>query len=388
MTPAAILPGATIGIVGGGQLGRMLALEARRMGYRTAVLDPAPCGPAAQVANDHVRAALGDGAALRGLAERVDVITFEWENADPATLREVAGEVPLRPAPEVLALTRDRGLEKDAVRRLGVDTTEYRVVASRAELDDALRMIGTPAVLKTTRGGYDGRGQARITTPADAGAAWNAVEGLADGWILEAWVPFSAEVSVVCARGPSGDTACFPVAENRHVGGILDVSIVPAALAPPVAAEAERIAVALAEGLDLVGVLGVEMFVTSDDRLLVNELAPRPHNSGHYTWEACAVSQFEQQLRAVCALPLGSPRLLRPAAMANLLGRHLPDSPERWSVALAQPETTLHLYGKREARPDRKMGHLTALGETREEATERVLEARRRLRGTCEGARP
>ncbi len=382
MTPAAILPGAIIGIVGGGQLGRMLALEARRMGYRAAVLDPAPCGPAAQVADDHLRAALDDGEALRRLAQRADVITFEWENADPASLREIAGEVPLRPAPEVLALTRDRVLEKDAVRRLGVDTAEYRPVGSRRELDEALRTIGTPAILKTTRGGYDGRGQARIATPAAANAAWNAVNDLADGWILEAWVPFRCEVSVVCARAPAGETACFPAAENRHVTGILDVSIAPAALAPPVAEEAGRIAVALTEGLDLVGVLGVEMFVTSEERLLVNELAPRPHNSGHYTWEACAVSQFEQQLRAVCALPLGSPRLLRPAAMANLLGRHLPASPELWPGAFGQPETTLHLYGKREARANRKMGHLTALGETREEATERVLEARRRLRGT------
>ncbi|HSU14411.1 5-(carboxyamino)imidazole ribonucleotide synthase [Longimicrobium sp.] len=376
------LPGARIGIVGGGQLGRMFALEARRMGYRVVVLDPGAGAPAAQVADEHIRAPFNDPASMRALAERSDVVTLEWENADVATLREIERMVPVRPGPGVLEVAQHRVREKETARALGVLTANFRAVQTRGDLDDALREIGTPAVLKTARFGYDGKGQAVIREPSEAGAAFAAVGG--DGTtelILEEWVRFSVEVSVVAARGADGETACFPVAENVHRNAILDVSIVPARIAPEIAEEARRVAVRMAEGLGVVGLLAVEMFVAEDGHVRMNELAPRPHNSGHYTLEACPVSQFEQQLRAVCGLPLGSTDLLRPAAMANLMGDDAGTALGRPGVAeaLAVPQTALHLYGKAEARPGRKMGHVTSLGATPEEALARVLQARARI---------
>jgi len=273
--------------------------------------------------------------------------------------------------------------EKDTARALGVLTARYRPVSTRDELRDALAAIGTPAVLKTARWGYDGKGQAVIRDPAEADAAFEAVGGGGAELILEEWVRFSAEVSVVCARTARGETACFPAAENVHRNAILDVSIVPARVAPGVADEARRVAEAMAEGLGVVGLLAVEMFVGEDGHVRMNEIAPRPHNSGHYTLEACPVSQFEQQLRAVCGLPLGSTGLLRPAAMVNLMGDDAGTALGRPGVAdaLAVPATALHLYGKAEARPGRKMGHLTALGDTPDQALERALRARALLVG-------
>jgi 5-(carboxyamino)imidazole ribonucleotide synthase len=382
-TPDPVLPGATIGVVGGGQLGRMFALEARRMGYRTLVLDPAPDAPAAQVADEQIRAPLNDRAAARELARRSEVVTLEWENADVATLRELAHVVPVRPGAHVLEVCQHRVREKDAVRKLGIGTAEYRAVRSAADLRDALGEIGTPAVLKTARGGYDGKGQAVIRRVEEAEAAHAALGGEAREMILEGMVRFRMEVSVVCARAPGGETASFPVSENLHRNGILDTSVAPAPVDGETAAEARRIAETLAEGLQVEGLLAVEMFVAEDGRLLVNELAPRPHNSGHYTMEACAVSQFEQQLRAVCGLPLGSTEQLRPAAMVNLLGEDggtcLGDP--RVARALGIPAVALHLYGKQEARPGRKMGHLTALGADTAQALERARAARRIIRG-------
>jgi 5-(carboxyamino)imidazole ribonucleotide synthase len=382
-TPEVILPGATIGIVGGGQLGRMFALEARRMGYRVLVLDPGRASPAAQVADAHIEAPFDDPAAMRALAERSDVVTLEWENADVATLREIERIVPVRPGPGVLEVAQHRVREKDTARSLGVLTAAYRAVSSRDDLRDALREIGTPAVLKTARWGYDGKGQAVIRDPAEADAAFDAVGGGEAELILEEWVRFSAEVSVVCARTPRGETACFPAAENVHRDAILDVSIVPARVAPAVAEEARRVAETMAAGLGVVGLLAVEMFVGGDGHVRMNEIAPRPHNSGHYTLEATPVSQFEQQLRAVCGLPLGSTGLLRPAAMVNLMGDDAGTALGRPGVAeaLAVPSTALHLYGKAEARPGRKMGHLTALGDTPGQALERALRARSVLVG-------
>ncbi|HYH79121.1 MAG TPA: 5-(carboxyamino)imidazole ribonucleotide synthase [Longimicrobium sp.] len=376
-----VLPGGTIGIVGGGQLGRMFALEARRMGYRVAVLDPGRDAPAAQVADEHVHAAFDDPAAMRALAERSDVITLEWENADVATLRDIERIVPIRPGPGVLEVAQHRVREKDTARALGILTAGYRAVSTRDELRGALREIGTPAVLKTARWGYDGKGQAVIRDPAGADAAFDAVAGGTEGpveLILEAWVRFSMEVSVVCARTAGGEVACFPVAENVHQNAVLDVSVVPARIPEEVADEARRVAETMARGLEVVGLLAVEMFVGEDGHVRMNEIAPRPHNSGHYTLEACPVSQFEQQLRAVCGLPLGSTGLLRPAAMANLMGEHAGTALARPGAAdaLGVPMTALHLYGKGEARPGRKMGHLTSLGATPEEALERVLRAR------------
>jgi len=380
---AVVLPGATLGIVGGGQLGRMFALEARRMGYRVLVLDPGRDAPAAQVADEHIQAPFDDPAAMRALAERSDVVTLEWENADVATLREIERIVPVRPGPGVLEVAQHRVREKDAARELGVLTARYRPVSTRDELRDALDAIGTPAVLKTARWGYDGKGQAVIRSVDEADAAFDAVGGDGAELILEEWVRFSAEVSVVCARTASGETACFPAAENVHRNAILDVSIVPARVPAEVADEARRVAEAMAEGLGVVGLLAVEMFVGEDGHVRMNEVAPRPHNSGHYTLEACPVSQFEQQLRAVCGLPLGSTGLLRPAAMVNLMGDDAGTALGRPGVAgaLAVPETALHLYGKAEARPGRKMGHLTSLGDTPDQALERALRARALLVG-------
>lgn len=381
--PSPILPGATIGMVGGGQLGRMFALEARRMGYRLVVLDPGDATPAAQFCDQHIRAPFEDVDACLELARVSDVVTLEWENVDVATLRAMAAHVRIHPSPDVMEVAQHRVREKDAARGLGVLTAEYRAVRTREELEQALREIGAPAILKTARMGYDGKGQAVIRDAADAGQAWDALSRQGDDFILEAKVPFRMEVSVICARSASGETACFPVAENEHRRGILHLTVAPARVPDTVAEEARRVATALAEGLGVVGLLAVEMFVDADGRILMNEIAPRPHNSGHHTWEACAVSQFEQQLRAVCGLPLGDPALLRPAAMVNLMGEDAGTGLRRPGVAqaLAVPGTALHLYGKKEARPGRKMGHLTVLADTADEAAGRALEAWKRIAG-------
>jgi 5-(carboxyamino)imidazole ribonucleotide synthase len=376
-----ILPGATIGMVGGGQLGRMFALEARRMGYRLVVLDPGDATPAAQFCDRHIQAPFEDLDACLELAEVSDVVTLEWENADVATLRAMAERVPIHPSPDVLEAAQHRVREKDAARRLGVLTADYRAVRSREELAAALGEIGAPAILKTARMGYDGKGQATIRDAAEAGAAWDALGTQGGDFILEARVPFRMEVSVICARSASGETACFPVSENEHRRGILHLTVAPARVDEAIAREAQRVAATLAEGLGVVGLLAVEMFVDPDGRILMNEIAPRPHNSGHHTWEACAVSQFEQQLRAVCGLPLGDPALLRPAAMVNLMGEDAGTGLGRPGVAeaLAVPGTALHLYGKQEARPGRKMGHLTVLADTADEAARRALQAWERI---------
>lgn len=374
---APFLPGATLGMVGGGQLGRMFALEARRMGYRVVVLDPGEDTPAAQFCDRHLRAPFEDLDACLELARLSDVVTLEWENADVATLREMERIVPVRPGPAVLEVAQHRVKEKDAARRLGILTADYRAVGTREDLNEALREIGAPAILKTARMGYDGKGQAVIRGAGDVDAAWNAVSAMGSEFILEAMVSFRMEVSVICARSATGETACFPVAENEHRGGILHLTRCPARVSNEIAAEAMRVATALAEGLGVVGLLAVEMFVDADGRILVNEIAPRPHNSGHHTIEACGVSQFEQQLRAVCGLPLGSPALLRPAAMVNLMGEDAGTGLGRPGIAqaLRVPESSLHLYGKGQARPGRKMGHLTSLADDVDEAAGRVLRA-------------
>jgi 5-(carboxyamino)imidazole ribonucleotide synthase len=375
------LPGATIGILGGGQLGRMLALEARRMGYRTVVLDPGDNGPAAQVADAHIPAPLDDLDAVRELARRSDVVTLEWENADLQAARAIEETVPLRPGSHVLAVAQHRLREKEAARSTGLATAGFRAVRSLDDLRSALQQIGTPAVLKTCRGGYDGRGQVRIRDAADAAAAYQELSGYETELILEEWIPFEREISVITARSPGGEMVSFPVGENIHHAGILEATLVPARVPEALAREAQRMAEAFAERLDVVGLLAVEMFVAPDQRLLVNEIAPRPHNSGHYTWEACTVSQFEQHLRAVCGLPLGSPELLRPAAMINLLGHEIGTGIGLDTVpeALAMSAIALHLYGKSEARPGRKMGHLTGLASTAEEALENARAAKQAL---------
>lgn len=350
-----IPPGATIGILGGGQLGRMIALAAAELGYRCHVYCPEPASPAADVAAAATVAAYDDRAALDAFARTVDVVTLEFENIPVATIVHLAEQVPVRPGADALRVTQDRLLEKDFVRAAGGGTADYRSVGSRNELGAALAALGTPAILKTRRLGYDGKGQARITAPADADAAWTKIGGVP--CILEAFVPFRLEVSVIVARGPDGSTATYVPVENRHKTGILDVTVAPAPIAPETAQDAEMLARRLAEQLGIVGLLAVEMFVTRDGAVLVNELAPRVHNSGHWTIEACVTSQFEQNVRAVCGLPLGSPTRHSNAVMRNLIG----DDVTRWADFVRQPDTKLHLYGKRETRAGRKMGHVTRL---------------------------
>jgi 5-(carboxyamino)imidazole ribonucleotide synthase len=362
----------------------MLALEARRMGYRTAVLDPDPDAPGAVVADEALTAPLDDVDAAHELARRSDVVTLEWENADVSTVVEMAELAPVRPGAHVLQVAQHRVREKDTARRLGLPTTDYRPVTSPAQLEAAVGELGTPSVLKTALGGYDGRGQRVLHTPSDASAAFDDLSDGATELILERWVDFRLEASVICARGPGGEMASFPVVRNIHRRGILDFTIAPAPVSPELEREARRIGEAMTEGLDVVGILAVELFVDHDDRVYVNEIAPRPHNSGHYTWEACSVSQFEQQIRAVCGLPLEPPVLLRPACMVNLLGDEIGTGLGVPGVAdaLRVPSVALHLYGKSTARPGRKMGHLTALADDPEQAYERAREAKARLTGS------
>lgn len=378
-------PDSTVGVLGSGQLGRMLALAARPMGYRIHVLSPGDDTPTGQAADREVTADYLDLDAVREFASRVDVVTFEFENV-PADCAESAGEhAPVRPAHRVLHTTQNRLREKRFLSRAGFPVTPFEEVQSLEELRAALGAdrIGTPAVLKTAGWGYDGKGQALVREPGDAETAWRAVD--TDDAILEGFVDFEREVSVVGARGLDGAFAHWGVIANDHERHILDVSVAPAPVPPEVAEEAVALARGILEELDVVGVLCVELFLTKDGRLLVNELAPRPHNSGHLTVDASVTSQFEQQLRTVCGLPLGSTELLRPAAMANLLGDLWWPSeggpsgeltePD-WTRVLARPEVKLHLYGKADARPGRKMGHLTALAETAERAAGIVREAR------------
>lgn len=379
-----ILPGRTVGILGGGQLGRMFAIAARRMGYRVHALDPQADCPTGQVADVEVNAAYEDVEAAVGFARNVDVVTFEFENVPAPTLEAIAKIKPVRPSPLVLDTCRHRVREKTFLRKHGFPVAEFRVVQSIGELEKAIGEIGVPGILKTADFGYDGKGQVRIDHAQQAQAAWSAM-GRPTG-VLEAFVPFSREISVIVARGHDGEVKVFPPVQNLHHRHILDITLAPAMLTPAMHRDAVVLATGIACALELVGVLAVEMFVVGDDRLVVNELAPRPHNSGHFSFDACVTCQFEQQLRAVCGLPLGDTQLLAPAAMANLLGDIWLDEKGNyrepdWKAALTESGVKLHLYGKSQPRPGRKMGHLTAMGESTEQAQERVLRARDMLRG-------
>jgi 5-(carboxyamino)imidazole ribonucleotide synthase len=373
-----ILPGNTIGIFGGGQLGRMIAIAAKRMGYRVVVLDPTPDCPAGQVADDEITAPYTDIAAARDLARRCAVVTAEFENVPAETLEAIEPMVPVRPSSRVLRIAQNRIAEKTFLAEHGFPVPNFRSVRSHEELLRAISEIGCPAVLKTATGGYDGKGQVRIEHPDEAERAWERL-GKVD-CVLEEFVPLEREVSVIVARNLRGEEVVYPVAENTHANHILDTSVMPARIAPELARRAQELARAIAEALGVVGLLCVEMFVAQDSRLLVNELAPRPHNSGHQTFDAAITSQFEQLVRAICNLPLGSTELYRPAAIANLLGDLWEGGEPNWAKALELPEVKLHLYGKTEPRPGRKMGHLTATAETPDEALQKVLEARRRLK--------
>lgn len=350
-----IPPGGTIGILGGGQLGRMTAMAAARLGYRVHVFTPEADGPCAQVSTAETVAAYDDLTALERFAASVDVVTLEFENVPLATADFLAARRPFHPAPACLAVTQVRTAEKSEVNKLGFATAPWAAVTSLEELDAALGKIGRPAVLKTNRFGYDGKGQAKIGVADDSKAAWESLK--TDDAILEGYVDFVRELSVVLARGRDGSIAAYPAVENRHRDHILSETIAPASIPSALAAEAGRMAAAIASDLGYVGVLAVEMFETRDGKLLVNELAPRPHNSGHWTIEGAATSQFEQLVRAVCGLPLGAADF-HPSRMINLIG----DDARDWQKYVADPKAHLHLYGKPDIRLGRKMGHVTWVG--------------------------
>ncbi|GGO06888.1 5-(carboxyamino)imidazole ribonucleotide synthase [Saccharibacillus kuerlensis] len=365
-----IAPGASIGVLGGGQLGRMMALAGAPLGYRFVALDPAPEAPCGQVAAQIV-AAYSDKDAAAELAERTDVITYEFENVDAevAALLEERSYVPQ--GSRLLYTTQHRLREKAALEAAGATVAPYAAIGSEAELDEAVKRLGTPCVLKTATGGYDGKGQFVIRNGSEVALAYAELSVTGAELVLEQFISFRCEISVIAARSSMGETSTFPPAENIHRGGILHASIVPARVPADVLAEAERLAARIAESFGAVGLLAVEMFYGEDGRLYVNEVAPRPHNSGHYTMEACATSQFEQHVRAICGLPLGSPELRTPVVMVNVLGEHLDGvtklmlSPD--SVGVEPTETAaairpkFHLYGKDEAKTGRKMGHINLL---------------------------
>jgi 5-(carboxyamino)imidazole ribonucleotide synthase len=374
----AILPGAEIGVLGGGQLGRMFTFAAARLGYRVAILSPDDETPAGQVACREIRAPYDDLDAVERFARSVSVVTFEFENVPRATADAAARHAPVRPAGSVLGTTQDRLREKAALARLGLPLPRYAAIESEADLGPAQAAVPGPSVLKTAAWGYDGKGQVRVERAADLADAWRSLSR--PRAVLEAFVPFRQEVSVVGVRGLDGSIALYAPFSNRHAHHVLDVSVWPATVAPSTRSAALEIARTVLEGLDVVGVLCVEMFELADGSLVVNELAPRPHNSGHLTIDAHACGQFEQQVRAVCGLPLGSVESVAPAAaMANLLGDLWEHGTPDWAAALATPETRLHLYGKEEARPGRKMGHLTKLDRDVARAEAQVREVRTAL---------
>ncbi|MDN5849016.1 MAG: 5-(carboxyamino)imidazole ribonucleotide synthase [Nitrococcus sp.] len=372
-----ILPAATLGVLGSGQLGRMFAIAARRMGYRVHTYSPDRETPTGQVADREIYADYQDLAALTAFARAVDAITFEFENVPSTAIECVARHVPVRPRGEVLHIIQNRGREKTFLASNGFPTAVFIPVTTREELAAAIPRIGLPAMLKTAGYGYDGKGQALINALQDVNAAWSKIGGVEA--ILERFVDFQHEVSVIAARGWDGAFMHYGLIENRHCNGILDLSIPGLSLPGRLEAQALEITRGILEALDVIGVLCVEFFVTAEQELLVNELAPRPHNSGHFSFDACITSQFEQQVRTVCGLPMGSTQILRPCAMVNLLGELWQHGKPNWARACADPEVKLHLYGKREAHPGRKMGHITAFGSDRESAARRALAARATL---------
>jgi 5-(carboxyamino)imidazole ribonucleotide synthase len=371
-----ITPGHTIGLLGGGQLGRMTAIAARTMGYNVRVLDPDPHCPARAVADEVIVAAFDDVDAATRLAERTDVITLEIERIAPAALAAAAAHVPVRPGASVLAIVNDRATQKAWLTEQHAPLGPYRVVDDAAECADAVAALGR-CYVKSARGGFDGRGQVYVERPADAPAAWATLG--AERCVVEQALTLSAEISVLVARRPDGESVVYPVAFNHHEAGQLAWSMLPAPIPTALAFEATALGQRIAAALGVVGLLAVEMFVVGT-HLYVNELAPRPHNSFHHTIEGCVTSQFEQQVRAVCNLPLGSPALVRPAAIANILGDawHT-DAPPNFPAALAVEGVRLHLYGKREPRPKRKMGHLAVTAADPELAKATVLAASAKL---------
>ena len=352
-----ILPGSTIGIIGGGQLGRMLATAASTLGYQTHVFTPEADSPASHVATHTTVAAYTDTKALEAFADKVDVITFEFENVPHESLEMLERRKLVCPSANVLKVSRNRNREKTFINELGIPTAAFAKVTSLAELKKAAMAVRIPAVLKTAELGYDGKGQITLRTGSDLRVAWEKIK--TDEAILESFVEFDKEISVIVARGKDGETRTYPPVQNIHKNHILDTTIAPAPIDKALATKAEAIAVKIAKALDLQGVIAVEMFVSSveEEAILVNELAPRPHNSGHWTLDAAVTSQFEQVIRAICGLPLGDTSIRCPAEMKNLIG----DDAKDWEKYLKDPTAKLHLYGKKEIRPGRKMGHVTFL---------------------------
>lgn len=373
-----VLPGGTLGILGGGQLGRMTALAARPLGYDVRVLDPEPHCAAEPIADETITAAFDDVEAAERLARRCDVVTLEIEKIGLDAMHAVARHAPMRPGPHVLEVVQDRGRQKAWLARHGFPLGAWRSAASAEELRAAIAEIG-PSFVKRCTGGYDGRGQAEVATPNDAERAWGELG--AAPCVVERALDLDLELSVMVARRPGGELAVFPPALNHHEARILEWSVMPGPFPPAIAARAEEIGRGIAEELRVEGLIAVELFLTREGELLVNELAPRPHNSFHATERACITSQFEQHVRAVCDLPLGDTAVLRPAAIVNLLGDLWHGNrPPAFGSALAIPGVGVHLYGKKGARPGRKMGHLSALGATPQEAVEAVMRARDALR--------
>ncbi|MBM7692676.1 5-(carboxyamino)imidazole ribonucleotide synthase [Peribacillus deserti] len=351
-----ILPGQTIGIIGGGQLGRMMALAAKASGFKIAVLDPTTNCPCAQVADTAITSDYDNLEALEQLASISDVITFEFENINAESLEWLRKYAYIPQGTEILRISQNRVLEKEAIQKAGVSVAPYAVINEASQVQEKVKELGYPCVLKTATGGYDGKGQHVIRADSDIAEA---VELLRNGQcVLEAWVPFVKEISVIVTRNVNGDYTVFPTAENIHIQNILHQTIVPARISGQASKAAEEKAIQLAEHLGLTGTLAVEMFLTEDEEIVINEIAPRPHNSGHYTMEACETSQFEQHVRAVCNWPLGSTELLKPVVMVNILGEHLAKLMEEIPVL---DNWKVHLYGKKEAKEKRKMGHVNIL---------------------------
>lgn len=355
-THSILAPGATIGVLGGGQLGRMLAQAGARLGYRFVIFEPQAHCPACHVA-DHIEGHYEDRDALDRFAAAVDVVTLEFENVPMAAVEHLSKTVPVRPGAKALSIAQDRATEKRFINAAGIGTAPWAAVGSAADLDAALADLGRPSILKTARLGYDGKGQAMLRPGDDTPAAVLFEHLGAVPCVLEGFVDFALEISVLVARGLHGDTVCFEPAENIHRNHILHRSVIPARLDPSTAKAAEQAAIQLAEAMDYIGVLAVEMFVTQSGQVLVNELAPRPHNSGHWSIDGAATSQFEQTVRAICGLPLGDTTRIGRCEMTNLIG----DEVEDWESLLGQPGLRLHLYGKTESRPGRKMGHYTLI---------------------------
>lgn len=372
-----ILPGATLGVLGGGQLGRMFTLAAISMGYRVVVLDPDPHSPAGHIADQHIQASYQDHAALQMLGDECTVITTEFENVPAESMEFLQRFCKVRPNAEAVRIAQDRIREKTRLQELGLPTAPFVAIYEAADLDEAVAGLTAPLLLKTASMGYDGKGQVQVGDLAEAQAAFSQLGD--KPCVLEEMVDLEREISVILVRATDGTIAIYPVGENVHRNGILDTTIVPAAITADVASEATGMARRLADAMDYCGVLAVEFFCTRQGDLLINEIATRPHNSGHYTVDACATSQFEQQVRVMCGMPPGDASLHSPVVMTNLLGDIWSAGEPAWQVILGQPQAHLHLYGKSEARPGRKMGHFNYLADSTSAALEQVAGIRKAL---------